>query len=227
MPKVTGPLFSLKAVGQFGKSLIFKRGGIVVNYFKPRNPNSAAQQAQREAFKELYVSGLTQEQADLLYSAIAHLHDDLYSPIGHDHDDLYSPIGHQHKQVVVLGGHGGGQTIAAGATGTLALFATGFLSVGGNVPLPYGGTLKKLYIRIAGTQPASGSLVFTVMKNNVATDIVATCAANGSGITISDTSHTLAVSAGDLIYLRAVNNASAVCATVGVFNLSLELDTTS
>lgn len=97
MPKVTGPLFSLKAVGQFGKSLIFKRGGIVVNYFKPRNPNSAAQQAQREIFKELYVMGLTQEQADLLYAAIAHLHDDRYSQIGHDHDDLYSLLAHHHN----------------------------------------------------------------------------------------------------------------------------------
>lgn len=78
MPKVTGPLFSLKARGQLGKALIFKRGGIVVNYFKPRNPNSAAQQAQREAFRNLYMAGLTQEQADLLYAAIDHLHDERY-----------------------------------------------------------------------------------------------------------------------------------------------------
>lgn len=96
MPKVTGPLFSLKARGQFGKALIFKRGGIVVNYFKPRNPNSAAQQAQREAFKELYVPGLTQEQADLLYAAILHKHDLNYSPIGHDHNEFYATVSHLH-----------------------------------------------------------------------------------------------------------------------------------
>lgn len=169
--------------------------------------------------------GLTQEQADLLYAALLHNHDELYSPIGHDHDELYSPIGHQHKQIVLIGGHAAGQTIGAGATGILALFATGFIATGGNVPLPFGGTLKNLYVRIAGTQPSTGSLVFTVMKNNVATDIVATCAANGAGITVSDTAHTLAVSAGDLIYLRAVNNASSACAAVGVFNLSLEVGT--
>lgn len=92
MPKVTGPLFSLKARGQLGKALIFKRGGIVVNYFKPRNPNSAAQQAQREIFKELYTMGLTQEQADLLYAAILHEHDDLYSALGHLHDERYAQL---------------------------------------------------------------------------------------------------------------------------------------
>lgn len=80
MPKVKGPLLSGDAQGQFGRKMIFKRGGIVVNYFKPRNPNSPAQQAVREAFRSLYMAGLTQEQADLLYSAINHLHDDRYLP---------------------------------------------------------------------------------------------------------------------------------------------------
>lgn len=124
MPKVTGPLFSLKAQGQFAKSLIFKRGGIVVNYFKPRNPNTPAQQAQREIFKDLYTMGLTKEQADLLYAAIAHLHDDRYSQLGHEHDHgaltgladddhtqyfnqtrgdaRYSQIGHGHNDLYSL-----------------------------------------------------------------------------------------------------------------------------
>lgn len=96
MPKVIGPLLSQDARGRFGHRMIFRRGGIVVNYFKPRNPNSAAQQAQREAFRSLYVPGLTQEQADLLYAAIVHLHDDRYSQLGHEHDDLYSLLSHLH-----------------------------------------------------------------------------------------------------------------------------------
>lgn len=91
MPKVTNPLFSGDVRGQFGKQLIFTRGGVVRRYFKPRNPNTEAQQAQREAFKEFSVPGLTQEQADLLYSAISHLHDDRYSLLGHDHDADYMP----------------------------------------------------------------------------------------------------------------------------------------
>jgi hypothetical protein len=96
MPKVTKPLFSGDVRGQFGKLLIFTRGGVVRRYFKPRNPKTEAQQAQREAFKEFIVPSLTQEQADLLYAAISHLHDDRYSQLGHDHDGSYSPIGHDH-----------------------------------------------------------------------------------------------------------------------------------
>jgi hypothetical protein len=80
MPKVKGPLLSGDAQGQFGRKMIFKRGGIVVNYFKPRNPNSPAQQAVREAFRSLYMAGITQEQADLLYAALDHNHDDRYFP---------------------------------------------------------------------------------------------------------------------------------------------------
>lgn len=96
MPKVTGPLLSRDARGQFARSLIFKRGGVVVNYFKPRNPNSEAQQAQRAFFLEEFVPGLTQEQADLLYAAIGHLHDDRYSLLGHEHTyakRYFLPIG--------------------------------------------------------------------------------------------------------------------------------------
>jgi hypothetical protein len=86
MPKVFGPLFSFRASGKFGKNLIFKRGGVVTSAFVPKNPNTELQQAQRQFFKENYVMGLTQQQADLLYAAILHIHDDLYSRLGHTHD---------------------------------------------------------------------------------------------------------------------------------------------
>jgi hypothetical protein len=79
MPKLKGPLFSVDARGALGKKIIFTRGGYARNYFTPRNPNTPAQQVVREAFKEFSMPGLTQEQADLLYAAIAHLHDDYLS----------------------------------------------------------------------------------------------------------------------------------------------------
>lgn len=50
MAKVTAPLFSLKASGQFAKSLVYMQWkGIqdVRQYVIPANPNTAAQQAQR------------------------------------------------------------------------------------------------------------------------------------------------------------------------------------
>lgn len=96
MVKLKNPLMSGDARGKFGNNLIYTRGGQARRYFKPRNPNSAAQRAQREAFKEFSVPGLTQEQADLLYATIAHLHDDRYSQLGHLHDDRYSQLGHLH-----------------------------------------------------------------------------------------------------------------------------------
>lgn len=79
MVKVDLPLHSGDARGQFGKKIIFTRGGYARNYFRPRNPNSIAQQNARQAFKENYVAGLTQEQADLLYAAIEHFHDERYA----------------------------------------------------------------------------------------------------------------------------------------------------
>jgi len=86
VPKVRGPLFSQDARGRLGRGIIFRRGGVALRWFKPRDPQTAAQLAQREAFKEFSMSGLTQEQADLLYAAIAHLHTGVYAPFLHDHD---------------------------------------------------------------------------------------------------------------------------------------------
>jgi hypothetical protein len=74
------------ARGAFGKGIIFKRGGIVTRYFKPKNPNTDAQISHREAFRRYYMAGLTQSEADLLYAAIAHLHTGVYAPFSHVHD---------------------------------------------------------------------------------------------------------------------------------------------
>ena len=86
MAKVTNPLLSGDASGDFGKKIVFRKGGTVTRYHKPRNPRSPAQVAHRQAFKEYYMSALTQAAADLLYAALEHLHDDRYSLIDHEHD---------------------------------------------------------------------------------------------------------------------------------------------
>jgi microcystin-dependent protein len=56
MVKVEKPLFSGDVRGAFGKKIIFTRGNQARIYFSPRNPKSAAQEAQREYFKENFVS---------------------------------------------------------------------------------------------------------------------------------------------------------------------------
>jgi hypothetical protein len=132
MPKVKYPLFSGDVRGQFGKSIIFTRGGVARKYFKPRDPKSAAQLAVREAFKEFVVAGLTQEQADLLYAAIGHLHDDRYSQLGHDHDLLY--LSSSDSRVVRKNDDGGifigaSKTIADNGVDTLGLDFLGSLYV--------------------------------------------------------------------------------------------------
>jgi hypothetical protein len=86
MAKVYYPLFSGDVRGRLGKRVIYRRGGVVTRYFVPRDPKSAAQLAQRVFFLEHFVGSLTQEEADLLYAAIAHLHDDRYSLLAHGHD---------------------------------------------------------------------------------------------------------------------------------------------
>jgi hypothetical protein len=127
----------------------------------------------------------------------------------------------------LIGGNGVFQTVAASTTSALALFASGLVPVGSNAPLSKGGTLKNLYVRIAGTQPASGNMVFTVMINNAASSITVTQAAGAGAATISDTTHTETVSAGDLVYLRVVNNATGASANLGVFMMELETTTTT
>ena len=100
MAKVTNPLHSGDASGKFGKGIIYRKGGIVTRTFTPRNPNSAAQQAQRNFFREHYVPSLTRAQADLLYAALGHLHNDQYAALvhTHDHGDLNGLTDDDHPQ---------------------------------------------------------------------------------------------------------------------------------
>jgi hypothetical protein len=100
MAKVKLPLFSGDVSGDFGKKMIFRKGGVVSKYFKPRNPKSVAQQAQRGFMRSYYMGALTQAVADLLYSALGHLHDDRYlqSVAQQDHGSLAGLGDDDHSQ---------------------------------------------------------------------------------------------------------------------------------
>lgn len=89
MAKVKGPLFSIEAWGSIGKAIIYRKGGVASRYFIPRDPKTPAQLAQREAFLEFVMSGLTKEEADLLYAAILH---------GHTHGDAEGLDVDDHEQ---------------------------------------------------------------------------------------------------------------------------------
>lgn len=51
MAKVTGPLMSIEASGQFAKSITFDKRGFARGYTTPSNPRTVSQQATRLAMK--------------------------------------------------------------------------------------------------------------------------------------------------------------------------------
>lgn len=69
------------------------------------------------------------------------------------------------------------------------------------------------------TQPASGSLVFTVQKNNVGTAITGTLAAGAGAGTTTDLTNSVSFAAGDLIVIKVVNNATSASATISRHSL--------
>jgi len=321
MAKVWYPLFSGEVRGSFGNKFIYRRGGVVTKYFVPRDPKSAAQLEVRRLFLENYVSGLTKEQADLLYAAILHLHegqyaelshlhdhgsleglgdDDhtqyltpgradllysvlvhahggLYSVLGHLHDASYSALSHNHSSLYsvlahlhdgnysalshnhsalysalahlhaadyaalshnhnsaysllghthlyrdVYAAHAAGGTIAAGATMYLCPFVYGLIAANNAIGYPFPGTATKCFLRVAGTQPASGSLACTMQKNGADSAITFTVPAGGTTGEFSDLTHTVALAAGDRVGWKLVNNASAASIVIGYVTLGIE-----
>lgn len=80
------------------------------------------------------------------------------------------------------------------------------------IPVPYAVTFKNFFcfFGVGAPQPASGSLVLTIRKNGVDTAITITIPAGSSIGTYSDTTNSESFAAGDLISVKAVNNAISV-----------------
>ena len=81
--------------------------------------------------------------------------------------------------------------------------------------VPVDGIVKNFYVKMSGTQSATGSLVITI-RNNATSSSVSVAVANSDGAspTKSDNVNTLSVSAGDLLAIQIVNNATATSASV-------------
>jgi len=92
------------------------------------------------------------------------------------------------------------------------------------MPVLRPGTVKNLYVRILGNQPASGSLVVTVRKNTADTAVTFTVAAGyaGGAATFSDITHSFSVVAGDFLGVKFVNNATAASAPIGFVAFEIE-----
>lgn len=117
---------------------------------------------------------------------------------------------------LMLGTHGNSATVPASTTHYIAPNTPIALStIQNNTLATLAGTLKKFYVRTGTAQPGTGTLVCTVMINNAASAITFTIAAGAAAGTYSDLVNTAAISSGDFINFRLVNNATAVSATIG------------
>lgn len=115
---------------------------------------------------------------------------------------------------------------------SIAAATTAYVSVGGSITdsateqarqICFGKTTKvsKLTIVTGNTQPVSGSLVLTIRKTGVATSVVLTLAAGAVAGTYSTTTTSATFSAGDLLSLQAVNNASGNSAAILAWSIKV------
>jgi len=81
--------------------------------------------------------------------------------------------------------------------------------------VPVAGTIRDFYVKMSGTQSATGTLVITIRNNAASSSVTLTVSsADGASPTKSNTANTLAVAAGDLISIQAVNNATVTSASI-------------
>jgi hypothetical protein len=99
--------------------------------------------------------------------------------------------------------------------------ANATVEINRRVLLPKACTLRNFYLRTSGTQPASGSHVFTVLKNGVATAITLTVPAGSAAGLFSDTTNQETFIGGDEVSIEAVNNASATSSIVVSFSIGV------
>jgi hypothetical protein len=110
-----------------------------------------------------------------------------------------------------------GATVGASATvfGTLT---GGTLSGTENARItmiPQACTISRMYFVTATTQPASGSLVLTLRKNNADTSLVITIAAGSVANFFNDTTNSVSFTAGQYASIKFQNNATATSAQAG------------
>lgn len=133
------------------------------------------------------------------------------------------PVPHQHKYTILYPAHALGNTVPPTGTYYNCPFVDGAaISTERQMVILQAGTVKNLYIRGAGTQPASGSLVVTVRKGGDTT-LTVTIPAGGGVANYSDLIHSFSVVPGDFIGFQLKNNATAVSIPIGFMAVELEV----
>jgi hypothetical protein len=109
-------------------------------------------------------------------------------------------------------------TVTASTT-TYGTITSGIIAFNANIAnreftIPFGGTVKNLYVFTSNQQGAGGSLVITIMQNQVATSLAVTVPASGTAATRTNLTDSFTAVAGDRLVFRLVNNHTNVSATI-------------
>lgn len=115
--------------------------------------------------------------------------------------------------------------VSSGSTNYLSIATPWFTTSEGEAKTPIrAGTLKNLRvfsIPIAGT-PGTATEVITIRKNGADTALSVTLAGDTRDTTVSDTTHTVAFAAGDLLSVKIVTNVHSDTSPMPVITVELE-----
>jgi len=118
-------------------------------------------------------------------------------------------------------------TTVPASTTTYGVVTSGVLAFNTNFAnreftIPFGGTVKNLYLHTSTQQGAGGSLEVSVAKNGVNTALSIIVPALGLGGVRSNTTNTFTVVAGDKLVFRLQNNHTNVSATIASVSFIIE-----
>ena len=121
------------------------------------------------------------------------------------------------------------KTLVVGSTGGTAIAANSTVYVGHCyqttssylLPTSYGGTVKNLYVWVTASPGVGQTYTCTLMKDNTAQTLTGTIVSGTN--TVSDTTHSFTVNAGQRMSLKVVTSATA---TPMALEWSVELDAT-
>jgi hypothetical protein len=89
--------------------------------------------------------------------------------------------------------------------------------------VPVAGTIKNFYVKMSGTQSATGTLVITIRNNATSSSVTVTVSnADGASPTKSDNVNSLSIAAGDLLSIQLINNATVTSASVVSMSFIIE-----
>jgi serine/threonine protein kinase len=86
--------------------------------------------------------------------------------------------------------------------------------VNAQFPMPAACTATNLYVETRASQPATGTMVFTIRDDGAPTSVTITMAAEEAAGLKSDRSNTASVAAGSIVSVKVANNASTNSASI-------------